>query len=67
MSGNPTRVVRAERPIFDDMTPAALENLERQTTSFLYALWGAMGVKKKIIKIESNGYYDGLEMVKDER
>lgn len=44
------------RPL-EAMTPAALENLERQTVSFLYALWGTMGVRKKIIRVESGGGY----------
>lgn len=56
------RVVRIQKQEPDMLlTAAELENLERRTTAFLYAIWAARGVKKKIIVIESNGYYEDVE------
>lgn len=52
-----------DRPL-EAMTPAVLENLERQTVSFLYALWRAMGVKKRVIRVElGNGVYGEIKEV----
>lgn len=67
MSGGP-RIVTAVRnePTFEGMSAAALENLERRTTAFLYAIWDMQGVKKKIVRVESsNGNYGEMEMVKE--
>lgn len=45
----------AER--LDAIHPAMLEQLERQTTAFLYSLWKAQGKKKRIVvdKRKSSG------------
>lgn len=65
---NDRRIVTAEKreTVFEGLTTADLDNLERRTTAFLYALWVAMGERKKIIRVESsNGHYEEMEMVKD--
>jgi hypothetical protein len=66
MSNGGGRIVRAVRvagseQVFEGIDAAALENLERRTTAFLYAIWELQGVKKRIIKVESNGYYQEPE------
>jgi len=43
----------------DDLTPATLQNLERQLTASLYAVWLAQGKNKRIVnerqKVEKRG------------
>lgn len=34
---------------FDELPPGMLEQLERQTTAFLIALWKAQGKQKRIV------------------
>jgi hypothetical protein len=56
------RVVRVQKLSAEiELTAVELENMERRTIAFLYALWDAMGVKKKIIVIGTNGHYEEAE------
>lgn len=59
------RVVRREQ-VFEGMDAAGLDDLERRTIAFLYAIWGMQGVKKKIIRVESsNGNYGEMEIMEE--
>lgn len=40
----------------EELPYPTLEQLERQTTAFLYAIWRARGVDKRIVKGNENGY-----------
>jgi hypothetical protein len=49
--------VRKAAVTLDEVQPVTLELMERQLIASLHAVWKAQGVRKKVVVIESNGYY----------
>ena len=41
-----------------------LELLDRQTTAFLYAVWEARGIKKRIVRVEVDGDQQDLQQLR---
>jgi len=45
------------------ITPAVLDDLERRTIAFLYSIWRAQGVDKRIVRCAAGGHFEDIREV----